>query len=247
MAKGKGAAECPIAKGRVESHLLGVSAEGRERAAQAQAEEAEWLPAREELVRSIDGNVKDPRLLAAFRRVPRHRFVPEGARRASYRDSALPIGFEQTISQPSMLAIMLAALAVEPDDRVLEIGAGSGYAAALLAELAGEVYTIEIVPELAAQAAALLSELGYANAHVAVANGRLGLPEHAPYAKILVSAGASDVPEELVHQLARGGRLAIPVGDASGQTLLLGHKDSADRMTWVRSVPCIFVPLVEHR
>jgi protein-L-isoaspartate(D-aspartate) O-methyltransferase len=237
----------PIAKRRAGSHLLAVRAEGQERAAPTRAEEAEWLRAREELVRSIHGNVKDPRLLAAFRRVPRHRFVPEGERGASYRDSALPIGFEQTISQPSMLAIMLAALALEPDDRVLEIGAGSGYAAALLAELTSEVYTIEIVPELAAQAAARLSELGYANAHVAVANGRLGLAEHAPYAKILVSAGASDVPAELLQQLATGGRIAIPVGDESGQTLLVGHKDDAGHMTWLRSVPCIFVPLVERR
>ena len=191
--------------------------------------------------------MRDPRLLAAFRRVPRHRFVPEGERRVSYRDSALPIGFEQTISQPSMLAIMLGALALESDDRVLEIGGGSGYAAALLAELAAEVYSVEIVPELAAQAAARLAELGYANAHVAVANGRLGLPEHAPYAKILVSAGAHDVPAELVHQLAKGGRIAIPVGDESGQTLLVGHKDSAGQVTWERSIPCIFVPLVERR
>jgi protein-L-isoaspartate(D-aspartate) O-methyltransferase len=222
-----------------------VRAEGERRAAPAESEE--WPRAREELVRSLQGNVKDPRVLAAFRHVPRHCFVPEGEQRVSYRDSALPIGFEQTISQPSMLGVMLQSLALEPHDRVLEIGGGSGYAAALLAELAGEVYTVEIVPELAAQAAARLSQLGYANAHVAVANGRLGLAEHAPYTKILVSAGANDVPEELVRQLANGGTITIPVGDKSGQTLLVGHKDSAGAMTWLRSIPCIFVPLVEGR
>jgi protein-L-isoaspartate(D-aspartate) O-methyltransferase len=225
-----------------------VIAEDHERRARPGADdEARWLDVREELVRSIRGNVKDPRVLAAFRRVPRHRFVPESERRISYRDAALPIGFEQTISQPSMVGIMLDALELQPSDRVLEIGAGSGYAAALLSELAGEVYTVEIVPELAAAAAARLSELGYGNAHVVVANGRLGLPEHAPYSKILVSAGAQDVPAELLNELGPNGSIAIPIGNESGQRLLVGHKDSNGHMTWDRSIPCIFVPLVERR
>jgi protein-L-isoaspartate(D-aspartate) O-methyltransferase len=118
----------------------------------------------------------------------------------------------------------------------------------MLAELVAEVYTVEIVPELATRAAALLAELGYQRrVHVAQANGRLGWPEHAPYAKILVSAGASQVPTELVRQLAPGGTIAIPVGNASEQTLLLGYKGGDGNVTWDRSVPCIFVPLVERR
>jgi protein-L-isoaspartate(D-aspartate) O-methyltransferase len=224
-----------------------VSAQDPEQQARPNAAESEWLAARQELVRGIQGNVKDVRVLNAFLRVPRHRFVPESEQLISYRDAALPIGFEQTISQPSMIAIMLTALGVEPDDRVLEIGAGSGYAAALLGELAGEVYTVEIVPELAAQAAARLSELHYTRVHVAVNNGRVGLPEHAPYSKILVSAGANEVPPELVRQLATGGTIAIPVGDDSVQTLQVGRKNRDGSMLWERSVPCIFVPLVERR
>jgi protein-L-isoaspartate(D-aspartate) O-methyltransferase len=224
-----------------------VSGEQQEPTTRAQTDTLEWQAAREELVRSIESNVKDPRVLAAFRRVPRHRFVPESEAKIAYRDAALPIGFDQTISQPSMIAIMLAALDVEPRDRVLEIGAGSGYAAALLAELAGEVYSVEIVAELAQQAEARLAELGYKNARVTASNGRLGLPEHAPYTKILVSAGARDVPAELVRQLAGGGTIAIPVGGDTGQTLLVGHKANDGSMTWKRSISCIFVPLVERR
>ena len=173
--------------------------------------------------------------------------MPEAERALAYRDTALPIGYGQTISQPSMLAIMLIALDLKPADRVLEIGAGSGYAAALLAELAHEVYALEIVPELAARAASRLSELGYTRARVLAANGREGLPEHAPYTKILVSAGAHDVPPELARQLAPGGTLVIPVGDESGQTLLIGHKDATGELRFERSIACIFVPLVAHR
>jgi protein-L-isoaspartate(D-aspartate) O-methyltransferase len=224
-----------------------VTAKDTERARLA-ADDAHWLPIREELVRSIQAHagVNDERVLAAFQRVPRHRFLPSDEQRIAYRDSALPIGFEQTISQPSMIAIMLAALEVSPEDRVLEIGGGSGYAAALLAELGAEIYTVEIVPELATQAAARLSELGCDRVHVVQGNGRLGLPEHAPYAKIMVSAGAAEVPAELVRQLAPGGRIAIPIGDQSEQHLLLGHKDSDGEVSWKRSIPCIFVPLVGH-
>jgi protein-L-isoaspartate(D-aspartate) O-methyltransferase len=225
-----------------------VSSELQEQQLWPRAEEVEWLAARQELVRGMQGNVKDPRVLSAFLRVPRHRFVPESEQRVAYRDAALPIGLDQTISQPSMIGIMLTALQVAPDDRVLEVGGGSGYAAALLAELAAEVYTVEILPELATRAATVLADLGYAGrVHVALANGRLGLPGHAPYAKILVSAGAKQVPSELLRQLAPGGAIAIPVGNESEQTLLLGRKDSDGKMSWQRSVPCIFVPLVERR
>lgn len=243
-----GSRACPaIAKRLRQSHLLTVSSAKRQPLAAIEGEEAHWLAEREALVAGMKHGESDSRVLAAFRRVPRHLFVPETERHLAYRDVALPIGFDQTISQPSMIAIMLSALHLAPGDRVLEIGGGSGYAAALLAELAAEVYTVEIVPELAARAASRLAELGYENAHVVGANGREGLPEHAPYSKILVSAGAHHVPPELARQLAPGGTLAIPVGDDSGQTLLIGHKDSAGEVRFERSINCIFVPLVAHR
>ncbi|MFZ5891853.1 MAG: protein-L-isoaspartate(D-aspartate) O-methyltransferase [Myxococcota bacterium] len=194
---------------------------------------------------SAESGVEDGRILDAFARVPRHLFVPSNEHDSAYNDVALPIGFKQTISQPSMIAIMLAALQIKPGDRVLEVGGGSGYAAALLAELgAAEVYTIEILPELAARAEAALANLGYSQVHVLNRNGRHGLPEHAPYDAILVSAGAEGVPHELERELALGGRIAIPVGDLEEQQLLVGHKTSQGEMTWERSVPCIFVPLV---
>lgn len=241
------AAPAPIAKRHPQSHPQPVSVDERKERAAQEATEAQWLSAREELVRTMHEIVSDSRVLSAFRRVPRHLFVPEAERRLAYRDCALPIGFGQTISQPSMIAIMLSALDVQPSDRVLEIGGGSGYAAALLAELAAEVYTLEIVPELSREAATRLAELGYDHAHVIAANGREGLAEHAPYSKILVSAGSHDVPEELARQLAPGGSIAIPVGSESSQTLLVGHKGSDGELSWERSVACIFVPLVARR
>jgi protein-L-isoaspartate(D-aspartate) O-methyltransferase len=224
-----------------------VSGAKRSQLAAGQAQETHWLAEREQLVSNMRQNVRDPRVLAAFRHVPRHLFVPEAERALAYRDTALPIGFGQTISQPSMIAVMLTALDLQPSDRVLEIGAGSGYAAALLSELANEVYAVEIVPELAARAASRLSELGYTRAKVVGANGREGLPAYAPYTKILVSAGAENVPPELARQLAPGGTLVIPVGGESGQTLLVGHKDGDGEVIFERSITCIFVPLVAHR
>lgn len=185
-----------------------------------------------------------PRVLEAFIRVPRHRFLPGMDFERAYEDTALPIGFAQTISQPSMIAIMLDALDVHAEHRVLEVGAGSGYAAALLSCLAREVYALEIVPELAAEANSRMHELGYRNVHIVRSDGRGGLPEHAPYARILVSAGAEAVPPALLDQLAPGGRIAIPVGGDAGQTLLIGKKSNSGEITWERSIPCIFVPLV---
>lgn len=206
----------------------------------------ERVRARTELVEALsrESGVTDERILNAFARVPRHLFVPQNADDSAYSDVALPIGFRQTISQPSMIAIMLDALAIRPDDRVLEIGGGSGYAAALMAELGAEVFTLEIVPELAARATECLSALGYERVHVVNANGREGLPEHAPYDVVMVSAAASDVPDELVRELAPGGRIAIPVGGTDEQELLVGRKDSRGAVHWQRSVPCVFVPLV---
>jgi protein-L-isoaspartate(D-aspartate) O-methyltransferase len=162
----------------------------------------------------------------------------------AYEDVALPLGYDQTISQPSMIALMLNALQVEPAHRILEVGAGSGYAAALLGELASEVDAIEILPELAQRARQRMAELGIGNVRIFQGNGRLGLPEFGPYDRILVSAGSEDVPEQLLDQLKVGGRIAIPVGDDYGQQLSIGTKDSNREMRWENSVSCIFVPLV---
>jgi protein-L-isoaspartate(D-aspartate) O-methyltransferase len=202
--------------------------------------------AREALLRRIGLHSvgPEPRILEAFRRVPRHEFVPSVEQSSSYQDRALSIDHGQTISQPSMIAVMLAALDVQPEERVLEVGAGSGYAAALLAELAGQVYGVEIVPELAEGASRRLAALGYDNAHIFLGNGRAGLARFAPFSKILVSAGSAEVPAALPEQLARGGRIAIPVGGREAQTLLVGDKDFEGNMRWRESVACIFVPLV---
>lgn len=198
------------------------------------------------MVRSLAAHtgIHDPALLRAFNSVPRHVFVPREQRAEAYDDRALSIGWEQTISQPTMLAYMLSALALTPDDKVLEVGAGCGYAAALLAHLAREVHTLEIVPELAATAGETLASLGIHNVQVVLGNGRLGLPAQAPFDKILVSAGAEEVPEELVSELANGGTMAIPVGSDSGQRLLIGRKGPTGQMFWETSIACIFVPLV---
>jgi protein-L-isoaspartate(D-aspartate) O-methyltransferase len=205
-----------------------------------------WARARERMLASITKAAapRDPRVLAAFERIPREAFVPEPERRYAYEDRALPIGQGQTISQPTMIAIMLDALACDRSSRVLEVGAGSGYAAALLSCLAAEVDAVEILPDLAARAAHVLAELGLANVRVHVGDGSKGLPERAPFDRILVSAGAEDIPRALVAELAPGGRIAIPVGDHRGQVLHIGDKDLDGRMRWRRDVSCMFVPLI---
>jgi protein-L-isoaspartate(D-aspartate) O-methyltransferase len=153
----------------------------------------------------------DPRLLAAFESVPRHLFVPEKWRSAAYQDHPLPIGFGQTISQPYTVALMTSLLQLVGEERVLEVGTGSGYQAAILGRMAGEVHTIELIPELAARAEKLLGELGVGNITVYAGDGSLGWPESAPYAGIMVTAAAPKAPGPLLEQLAEGGRLVIPV------------------------------------
>jgi len=201
---------------------------------------------RHQLVERIRAStqVEDARILNAFATVPRHLFLTEAQKDIAYDDRALPLGEGQTVSQPSMIAIMLSELQCEPTHRALEIGAVSGYAAALLGQLVHEVHAVEILPTLAALARKNLECSGASNVHVSLGDGSLGLAEHAPYARILVSAAPSEVPVALAEQLAPGGRIAIPVGDAHNQTLLLGEKTSAGELKWRRSVPCIFVPLV---
>ncbi|MHB8067717.1 MAG: protein-L-isoaspartate(D-aspartate) O-methyltransferase [Desulfobaccales bacterium] len=174
--------------------------------------------------RMVDTQIKirgvdDPRVLAAMRRVPRHRFVPPPLWDQAYNDYPLPIGEDQTISQPYIVALMTEALELQAGDRVLEIGTGSGYQAAVLAELAAEVYSIDRLASLAAKARQVLEELGYTNFQVRVGDGTQGWPEQAPFDAILVTAGAPRVPRPLIEQLALGGRLVAPVGDRFSQTL----------------------------
>ncbi|MDJ0787531.1 MAG: protein-L-isoaspartate(D-aspartate) O-methyltransferase [Myxococcota bacterium] len=156
--------------------------------------------------------IRDPRVLAALRKVERHRFVPEDRAASAYTDGPLPIGHEQTISQPFIVASMTELLEPEAGDRILEVGTGSGYQAAVLAELVAEVHTIEIVPELAETSRRLLAELGYDNVSVVTGDGWKGLPERAPFDGIVVTAAPATIPPPLLEQLAVGARLVIPVG-----------------------------------
>jgi protein-L-isoaspartate(D-aspartate) O-methyltransferase len=187
--------------------------------------------------------IRDERVLAAMARVPRHEFVPSEFRLQAYEDHPLPIGQDQTISQPYMVALMLEYLAVEPENTVLEIGTGSGYQSALLAELAKRVYTIERHLALANFAARDLMRLGYSNVTVLVRDGSLGLPEHAPYERIIVAAAAPRVPPALLAQLSDGGRMILPVGSEHVQELqLIRKKNGVPLATSLEG--CRFVPLI---
>ena len=174
----------------------------------------------------IEGRgVADPAVLAAMRAVPRHRFVPDELLSQAYADHPLPIGYGQTISQPYIVALMTEALRLKPGERVLEIGTGSGYQAAILAELGVDTYTIEIIPELAQQAEARLAELGYSGVHVRQADGYFGWEENAPFDAIIVTAAPDHLPQPLANQLANGGRLIIPIGPPGAvQSLWLFEK-----------------------
>lgn len=190
-------------------------------------------------------DVRDPAVIDAMREVPREEFVPEQLKRFAYEDSPLPIGQGQTISQPYMVAFMVEALRLAPGGRVLEIGTGSGYAAAILSRIASGVFTIEIVEELAESAGPRLRKLGYSNIQVKQGDGTMGWPEHSPYDGILVSAGAPDVPEPLVEQLAVGGMLVIPVGHTLHlQSLLRIHRVTEIEYRQEDLGPVQFVPLV---
>ncbi|HLB80055.1 MAG TPA: protein-L-isoaspartate(D-aspartate) O-methyltransferase [Dongiaceae bacterium] len=186
----------------------------------------------------------DPRVMAALGRVPRHEFVPAAEGPFAYVNGPLPIGHGQTISQPYIVALMSDLLRVEPHHVVLEVGTGCGYQAAVLAELALRVYSIEVIPELAKEAAVRLRRLGYDNVEVRAADGYAGWPEHAPYDGIVVTAAAPEVPPPLVAQLKAGGRLVIPVGTGYlGQDLMVLDKTAAGE-TEARSIlPVAFVPL----
>ncbi len=202
---------------------------------------------REQMVRlQIAGReITDPAVLAAMREVPREQFVLEPYRQYAYDDTPLPIPANQTISQPYIVAYMIAALELRPADRVLEIGTGSGYAAAILSRIAGEVYTVERHHKLADYARERLSRLGYANVFVHHGDGTRGWPEHAPYNGIIVAAGGPTVPESLREQLAVGGRMVIPVGRSRHQqNLILITRPAEGSYTEEMLVPVAFVPLI---
>jgi protein-L-isoaspartate(D-aspartate) O-methyltransferase len=192
----------------------------------------------------IGRGIRDPKVLEAMRRVPRHRFVDEAYQERAYQDHPIPIGEEgQTISQPYMVALMTELLDVHEEHVVLEIGTGSGYQAAVLAELAQQVYTIERLPKLAAAAQQVFAQLQYDNIQVQMGDGTLGWREHAPYDRIIVTAGAPAVPETLTAQLADDGKLVIPVGNRVSQVLQVYTK-RAGQMTAETSCHCVFVKLI---
>ena len=187
--------------------------------------------------------ITDDRVLEAMGRVPREAFVGDRDRRKAYRDMPLRIGHGQTISQPYMVAVICQAAEAREGDSILDIGTGSGYQAAVLAELGANVHTIERIPELAERARTRLAEAGYENVDVHVGDGSLGLPEHAPYDAIVVAAAAPAMPESLYEQLRARGRLVVPVGGQEGQRLEVIVR-SPEGPAVARSVPCRFVPLV---
>lgn len=189
--------------------------------------------------------IRDPRILEAVREIPRHVFVPNKEKKWAYMDGPLPLGFGQTISQPYIVALMTDALALRGDEKVLEIGTGSGYQAAILSRLAAQVYSIERVEELARRAEKRLAKLGILNVKVVYGNGSLGLPEEAPFNAIIVTAAAPEIPKPLIEQIAEGGRLVLPVGEKDTQTLTKITKAGQTVSKEVLGL-CSFVPLLGH-
>ncbi len=185
--------------------------------------------------------IKDENVLKALDEVPRHLFVPEDLRERAYGDEPLPIGSGQTISQPYIVAYMTEQLDLQPEDRVLEVGTGSGYQAAVLSRLVDSVYSIEILPELSKQAQQVIRELGYENIYFRVGNGFYGWPEHAPYDAIIVTAAPGKIPDPLVEQLKEGGQMIIPVGDYFQELYLL--KKEEGKIKKQKKLPVRFVPL----
>jgi len=208
------------------------------------AERLDW--ARKKMVESqlVPRGIKDPRVLEAMRKVPRHLFVQETQRGSAYEDYPLPIGEGQTISQPYMVALMTEALNLTGEESVLEVGTGSGYQTAVLAELACKVYSVERIPSLTGQARKTLDSLGYKNVLVRLSDGTLGWPEYAPFDRIIVTAGAPSIPEPLVEQLVEDGILVVPVGSSLSQELiqLTRYRDGSIRKRKLGG--CVFVRLV---
>jgi protein-L-isoaspartate(D-aspartate) O-methyltransferase len=182
----------------------------------------------------------DERVLRAIATVPRHEFVPVEVQQYAYLNRPIPIGFDKTISQPLMVALMTDLLEIKPDDVLLEIGTGLGYQAAVLAELAGRVYSVEIIDELAQRAIQRLKRQGYTNIEVRVGNGYTGWPEHAPFDKVMVTAAPDLIPPPLINQLKAGGRMVIPVGLPTAQQLVVAEKDQNGRVTTKEIMPVLF-------
>ena len=190
--------------------------------------------------------IKDERVLAAMAKVPREQFIPADARTDAYEDGPLPIGYDQTISQPYIVAFMTEQLRPKSSDRVLEIGSGSGYQAAILAELVADVYTIEIIEPLAKTAEATLQRLAYKNVHIKVGDGYQGWPEEAPFDAVIVTCAPEKVPQSLVDQLKEGGRMVIPVGERFAQQLYLLEKKNG-QLKESATLPVRFVPMLRDR
>ena len=224
----------------------GAGPPDRTRASGPPRQDIDFEQARRQMVEEQIGarGVTDSRVLEAMLRVPRHEYVPLEDRASAYSDTPLPIGLAQTISQPYIVALMTELIQPEPDDRLLEIGTGSGYQAAVAAELVSEVYSIEIIPELARAAAERLERLGVSNVFVRAGDGYLGWPEQSPFDGILVTAGAEDIPEPLVEQLKPGARMIIPVGDLSSFQILKVVEKLPGGEVEIRDIaPVRFVPL----
>jgi protein-L-isoaspartate(D-aspartate) O-methyltransferase len=236
--------------------LIGVATPAAADAAQTQGQDT-YEPQRKRMLEEIAALARETRfetgrsslsapVMDAMAKVPRHEFVPAADRRNAYANRPLPIGMGQTISQPFIVALMTDLMEVKPGDRVLEIGTGSGYQAALLAELAGTVYTIEIVEPLAREAAERLKRLGYGNVVTKSGDGYQGWREHAPFDAIMVTAAPREVPQPLLEQLKPGGRLIVPVGgQAAGQSLLLIEKQPDGSVTRRTILAVRFVPLTD--
>jgi len=209
-----------------------------------QAQEEEFIKARETMVRTqIEARgIRDERILKVMRMVPRHRFVLPIYQRMAHSDRPLPIGFNQTISQPYIVALMTESLKLKGDEKVLEIGTGSGYQAAILAELAKEVYTIEIISGLAKRAEKTLKKLGYKNIKVKCGDGYLGWPEYASFDAIIVTCAPDHIPQPLIDQLAEGGRMVIPIADTYPQRLTLIQKKKGKIVQEIIT-GCMFVPM----
>ncbi len=230
-----------IANGGCSTSWFPISQKGYEKA--PISGEADFVRLREQMVREQleSRDIRDPRVLAAMRKVPRHEFVPSGLRKSAYNDSALPLALGQTISQPYIVAYMTQALDLRGAERVLEIGTGSGYQAAVLAEIVPEVYTIEILPQLQKQAADVLDRLGYRNIHFRAGDGYLGWPEEAPFDRIIITAAPEDVPQPLLEQLKVGGLMVLPMG-AMDQDLVLVKKEKS-KIIRRTLIPVRFVPM----
>jgi|Deesub1362B_J571_1020462.scaffolds.fasta_scaffold01135_3 protein-L-isoaspartate(D-aspartate) O-methyltransferase len=223
---------------------LWVSCQPKQEASFMQtAKEDPFARARERMVEDQirARGIRDKRVLEAMLKVPRHEFVPESYRDLAYQDSPLPIGHGQTISQPYIVAYMTEKLQLDSADTVLEIGTGSGYQAAILAELASQVYTIEIIPELAQRAARTLKRLGYQNIKVKTGDGYVGWPEYAPFDAIIITAAPPEIPEPLIQQLKDGGRLIAPVGEDFQDLVLVTRR--GDRLLKEHLIPVRFVPM----